>query len=523
MSARVLIGCFILLAILVGTQLASAVNNAGVVMGFESASAWSTTTAGATLGLSTTHTQGSSSLAVHPSSSNGWTPLVSLPLSTLASLSPTVAVDVMLPTQQENPSWLGAVQMYINCPSHNIYNDYLAEIELTGKPLATWIELTFPVTTGVVSSLVGSDYSDLSFTIVLNVAVPTTGTYLFDNLRFVPVSATACSGLPDGTTCTDGNACTQTDACRAGVCVGTNLLECNDNNACTSDGCDPVQGCTHTPVACNVRTGEIQAETYDASNGVQQTPTAVIAQAAGAWVQFNNVDFGSSGTSGRFEISLIGSNGNQDIQLRLGSPTGQLIADLLSLPSAPDSPAPQSVDFLPGVAVSGVNNVVVLFANPSSAALDWFQLTHAHGRDSTSPLPQVNQLPVHGPQVDITTTLPQVDDESGEDDVPPIGFLTPKTPITIQPGSGYVLPIQLTKTLFAVGQARWSGQPGSLTITILDAQSNVLATGTPVPVAGGWHATAVSAPLSAQTVGVIFSNAGSVPLTNVQVYAGGLQ
>ena len=412
--------------------------------------------------------------------------------------------------------------MYLTCPSHNIYNDYLGEIELTGKPLAVWNTLTFPITSSVLSSLVSSDYSDLTITVALNVAVPTTGTYLFDNIRFLPVSSNGCVGEPNGTFCNDNNACTQTDTCQAGVCVGTNPLVCSDNNACTADSCDPTKGCVHTPIACNDRTGEIQAESYDAESNITPTPSTVIPQTAGAWIQFNNVDFGTPGTSGRFEVSLIGSPGNQDIQLRLNSPTGQLVADLVSLPSAPQSPTPQSVDFVAGAAVSGVNTVVVVFVSPSTAALDWFELTPAHGRASVVQAPQSYQHPAHGPQVSLTN-LPQVDDESGEDDVPPFNVFTLNAPVTIQPGTGYVIPLVLTQTLFAVAQARWSGPTGSLNITILDSQNNVLATGGPEQVANGWRTTATSAPLPPQTVGAVFSNLGTTPLTNVQIYAGGVQ
>jgi choice-of-anchor C domain-containing protein len=81
----------------------------------------------------------------------------------------------------------------------------------------------------------------------------------------------------DGSTCDDGNACTQTDTCVAGVCTGGNpvvctaldqchdvgtcdqntglcsnpLTNCDDSNGCTTDSCDPVSGCAHTPISCD--------------------------------------------------------------------------------------------------------------------------------------------------------------------------------------------------------------------------------------------------------------------------------
>src|SRR5579863_84092 len=107
----------------------SALTAATDVFGFEDPSAWSTTTAGVGLTKSTTHSQGSFSLQVNPSNSNGFTPIVSTPLSTLTSVSPTLAWDVMLPTQQPNPNWFGTAQMYLNCPSRNIFSAFLGQVE----------------------------------------------------------------------------------------------------------------------------------------------------------------------------------------------------------------------------------------------------------------------------------------------------------------------------------------------------------------------------------------------------------
>lgn len=217
------------------------------VMGFENASDWSSTTPGVVLGLSSTHTQGTSSLAVTPSPNQNWNPINSVPLSTLAA-SPTLAIDVMLPTQQPNPYWFGAVQLYITCPSHNVYNDYLADVELTGMPVGVWNTLNFPLPlnnpspNGLLANLLASGYSDLFFTVVLNVPMPA-GTYLLDNLRFVPVGATACGGQPNGTSCNDGNACTSGETCNAGACVPGSTVTCAATDQCHQAGqCDPQTG-----------------------------------------------------------------------------------------------------------------------------------------------------------------------------------------------------------------------------------------------------------------------------------------
>ena len=225
------------------SALTGASANAAEVLGFENAADWSATTSGTALGLSSTHSQGASSLSVQPSSSQNWNQLVSVPLSTLGPISTTIDLDLQLPLQQPNPYWLGAVQMYVTCPSHNIYNAFLAEVELTGQPLGVWNTLSFPLTTGEVSSLLGSGYTDLTLSVVLNVPFPTTGTYLFDNLRFVPLGAAACGGQPDGSLCTDGNACTTVDTCQAGTCSPGAPVACAVTDACHQAGvCDPGTG-----------------------------------------------------------------------------------------------------------------------------------------------------------------------------------------------------------------------------------------------------------------------------------------
>jgi hypothetical protein len=88
------------------TAVRSALTATSDVFGFENPADWSTTTAGAVLTQSTTHSQGSFSLQVKPSNSNGFTPIVSTPLSTLTGVSPTLAWDLMLPSQEPNPNYL---------------------------------------------------------------------------------------------------------------------------------------------------------------------------------------------------------------------------------------------------------------------------------------------------------------------------------------------------------------------------------------------------------------------------------
>jgi Dictyostelium (slime mold) repeat len=81
---------------------------------------------------------------------------------------------------------------------------------------------------------------------IVNVQVPTTGTYLIDNLRFLPVASDRCTGTPNGTSCTHNNACTTGETCQSGVCTSGSTISCDDANPCTDDTCNPSSGCVHS-------------------------------------------------------------------------------------------------------------------------------------------------------------------------------------------------------------------------------------------------------------------------------------
>jgi len=62
--------------------------------------------------------------------------------------------------------------------------------------------------------------------------------------------ATGCDHAAlTGPSCTDNSLCTNGDLCQAGQCVPGPKLDCGDGNQCTTDGCDPLLGCTHAPVS----------------------------------------------------------------------------------------------------------------------------------------------------------------------------------------------------------------------------------------------------------------------------------
>lgn len=153
-----------------------------VIMGFEAPGRWSVA-AGATgsiVGLDTNHTQGATSLEVTAKNSVAFN---SVRMGSIGTVGPLALLDIMLPTQQSNPNWYGNVELRANAPSAGINNVSLGLVDLIGRPLATWQTLVFQATPDLVTRLSGV-YTDLTFTIVLNVPPGQTGHYRFDNLRF---------------------------------------------------------------------------------------------------------------------------------------------------------------------------------------------------------------------------------------------------------------------------------------------------------------------------------------------------
>ncbi len=62
----------------------------------------------------------------------------------------------------------------------------------------------------------------------------------------------ACKNVPEpleGANCEDGDLCNTKDLCKAGKCVGGPQVSCEDNDTCTTDGCNPLTGCTHQTLA----------------------------------------------------------------------------------------------------------------------------------------------------------------------------------------------------------------------------------------------------------------------------------
>jgi hypothetical protein len=148
------------------------------------------------------------------------------------SIGSTVSIDLLLPTNQANPFWFGAMQMFVSCPSCNLFNAYLGQVELTGLPTGAYQTLRFAVPAGVAAS-VSSQAKDFTVTVVLNVPSNSTGSYLLDHLVLSTAPA-VCTAANSGASCDDGNPCTSGDTCAAGSCQGQPIANCTIDPATQS-------------------------------------------------------------------------------------------------------------------------------------------------------------------------------------------------------------------------------------------------------------------------------------------------
>lgn len=96
-----------------------------------------------------------------------------------------VTLDANISTTQSNPWWVGAVQVYIEVPSRGLWNQWVGQWELTGRPQGEWQSLHLAIPGNISSQLQGANYSDLKVRIAVNLN-PGSGPLLLDNLRFEP-------------------------------------------------------------------------------------------------------------------------------------------------------------------------------------------------------------------------------------------------------------------------------------------------------------------------------------------------
>ncbi|WP_437330110.1 M4 family metallopeptidase [Sorangium sp. So ce381] len=232
-------------------------------LGFESLSDWHVWGGSTpTLALSTTHTEGSSSLSV---TKGGWMQVESRVLDKEQAAPNSFGYSVRIPAG--STGWLGDTQLSINAPSVGIYSQVVGTVALSGPGQFQRVQFTL---SNALKAQLNNNYTDLQFRIAINVPTTATQAYLLDQLTFGtvcdsnpviddnnPCTDDSCDPLlgvrhlprPNGSACSDGNACTQVDACSAGACVGSNPVACAPASRCHDAGeCDWVSGVCDYPL-----------------------------------------------------------------------------------------------------------------------------------------------------------------------------------------------------------------------------------------------------------------------------------
>jgi hypothetical protein len=164
-------------------QAAACTTETGIqrLFGFEEVQSWSSSQAQLSL-VTAPVREGCGALGVR---GQGYMPVASDPFSTRGlATAAALSVDLFIPNGQPNPSWLGALQMYLSCPSANVFNQYIGQAELTGKPQNVYSTLRFPLPSATLQTL-AQPLDDCSFTFALNVNA-TGNTWILDRLRFTP-------------------------------------------------------------------------------------------------------------------------------------------------------------------------------------------------------------------------------------------------------------------------------------------------------------------------------------------------
>jgi len=92
-----------------------------------------------------------------------------------------LSVDVRLPTQQQNPFWLGDLQVFITIPSAGINNLWIGQRLFQGQPLGTFRTQDFTLPAAVKTAL-ASSRQDAQITLALNTG-NCLAPVLIDNVR----------------------------------------------------------------------------------------------------------------------------------------------------------------------------------------------------------------------------------------------------------------------------------------------------------------------------------------------------
>lgn len=171
-------------------------NPAQKMMSFDGAAPGSWSAQSANLSYTTAiKTEGATALSVNKS---GWVQLDSVPFNTwfLPFVGTQMKLDIYVPGGQPQPSWLGAVQLYVSVPAANLNNAYVGQLELTAGGTG-WKTATLTLPAAVRTALL-APHADARFTITTNTpqgAPP----LVLDNLRFAGSLVPGAAPLDTGT------------------------------------------------------------------------------------------------------------------------------------------------------------------------------------------------------------------------------------------------------------------------------------------------------------------------------------
>jgi Zinc dependent phospholipase C len=115
---------------------------------------------------------------------NGYKLITSRPFSTseLQTVGTEMGLDLYIPNPQPNPYWVGQVQLFVTCPTANIYNQFLGQQELTHLFRQEFNTLSFPLSPAIRSALLGNHHN-CQISIAINVNNGS-GEFILDRLGF---------------------------------------------------------------------------------------------------------------------------------------------------------------------------------------------------------------------------------------------------------------------------------------------------------------------------------------------------
>ena len=153
-----------------------------------------------------------------------------------------VGYDVWLPTTQVNPGWHGDTQLYITAPSAGICEEYLGHRSFQSLPKGQFTRVEFPLSDTIRQKLNTHNYTDLRFTVVINVP-PGSHAHPIDRFILGPdPGTTPCEPVSDNNLCT-------ADVCNPATGLTTYMplasgATCSDDNVCNGvEVCDGAGVC----------------------------------------------------------------------------------------------------------------------------------------------------------------------------------------------------------------------------------------------------------------------------------------